>query len=218
MLNLSDLLFKFVPFNESKIKTSMRIMAFLLIIIVNAALYGQTIEERAHTAKNASYLSEKEQLVVYYHNIARIDGSYFIKKYLDPFMDTTDEYTRNADYSSLVRELRKVKDLPILQPAEDLTKMAKEHAKNSGRTGHVGHKGYNARSKKYCDAYSFYSENCDYGVDHPMEVVIDLLIDEGVPGKGHRENILNPKANTIGVGYAPHKEYIVNVVCEFGKK
>jgi len=207
-----------VNFNESKIKTSMRLIAFLLIIIVNPLLYGQTIEEKANTAEGADYMTKKEQLVVYYHNIARLDGAYFIKNYLEPFMDTTPEYKRNADYSSLIRALKKVKNLPVLEPAEDLTTMAKEHAKTSGKTGHVGHRGYNSRSKKYCSDYKYYSENCDYGVDHPLEVVIDLLIDEGVPGKGHRENILNPKVNTIGVGYAPHKTYVVNVVCEFGER
>ena len=163
-------------------------------------------------------MSMKEQMVVYYHNIARMDGVYFIKHYLEPFMDTTKDYKRNADYNSLVRALKKIKNLPVLEPAEDLTKMAKDHAKTSGKTGHVGHRGYNSRTKKYCGAYKFYSENCDYGVDDPLEVVIDLLIDEGVPGKGHRENILNPRVNTIGVGYAPHKTYNVNVVCEFGER
>ncbi|MCB0478248.1 MAG: CAP domain-containing protein [Crocinitomicaceae bacterium] len=196
----------------------MKIWAFLLIIIVNGGLLAQTIEEKANTAKNANYLTEKEQKVVFYHNIARLDGEYFIKNYLEPFMAKTTEYSKNADYSTLVRELKKIKDLPVLEPAQDLTTMAKEHARTSGKTGHVGHRGYNQRSDKYCKDYSHYSENCDYGVDDPLEVVIDLLIDEGVSSKGHRKNILDPKVNTIGVGYAPHKTYDVNVVCEFGKK
>ncbi|MEZ4938097.1 MAG: CAP domain-containing protein [Crocinitomicaceae bacterium] len=196
----------------------MKIWAFLLIIIVNASGFAQTIEEKANTAKNATFMSDKERKVVFYHNIARLDGVYFIENYLDPFMEKTTDYSKNADYNSLVRELKKVKNLPVLNPTEDLTNMAKEHAVTSGKTGHVGHRGYNIRSDKYCKDYSYYSENCDYGVDDPLEVVIDLLIDEGVPGKGHRENILNPDVNSIGVGYAPHKTYEVNVVCEFGKK
>ena len=196
----------------------MRLLSFFLIIIVKVSVLGQTIEERANTASNASYMSEKEKKVVFYHNIVRLDGNYFIQHYLEPFMDTTKEYSKNSDYNSLIRELKKVKNLPLLMPEEDLTNMAKDHAKTSGRTGHVGHKGYDARAKKYCKAYAYYSENCDYGIDDPMEVVIDLLIDEGVPGKGHRKNILNDQINSIGVGYAPHKTYIVNVVCEYGKK
>lgn len=205
-------------FNGSKIKTSMRISVFLLIIIVNSWGISQTVEEKANTAKDANYMSEKEQKVVFYHNIARLDGEYFIKTYLDPFMEKTTEYEKNADYYSLIRRLKKVKGLPLLMPAEDLTEMAKEHARSSGKTGHVGHRGYDSRAKKYCENYKTYSENCDYGVDDPLEVVIDLLIDEGVPGKGHRENILDPDMNTIGVGYAPHKTYVVNVVCEFGQR
>ncbi len=209
---------KSLNFNGSKIKTSMRLIAFLLIIIVNVSLNAQSIEERANTAKDATYMTKKEQQVVYYHNIARIDGAYFIEKYLDPFIEKSDDYSKNADYKSLIRTLKKVKNLPILEPVKDLTTMAKEHAKSSGRTGHVGHRGFNSRSKKYADSYKFNSENCDYGVDDPLEVVIDLLIDEGVPSKGHRENILNEKVNVIGVGYAPHKNYEVNVVCEFAER
>lgn len=218
MLIIKEKTNEFVSSNESKIKTSMRYLSFLLIIIVNTTLFSQSIEEKANTAKDVDYMTEKEKKVVMYHNIARLDGAYFIKNYLDPFMAQTDEYSKNSDYYSLIRKLKKIKNLPILQPAEDLTKMAKEHAKTSGKTGHVGHRGYNQRSDKYCKEYTYYSENCDYGVDDPLEVVIDLLIDEGVPSKGHRENILDPKMDAIGVGYAPHKKYDVNVVCEFGKR
>lgn len=196
----------------------MRLFTFFLIIIVNTSLFSQTIEEKANTAKDATYLSEKEQKLIMYHNIARLDGVYFIKKYLDPFVAKSSDYSRNSDYNSLIRILKKTKDLEVLKPAQDLTKMAKEHAVSSGKTGHVGHRGYNSRSAKYCKEYSYYSENCDYGVDDPLEVVIDLLIDEGVSSKGHRDNILNPEVNTIGVAYAPHSKYSVNVVCEFGMK
>ena len=54
-------------------------------------------------------------------------------------------------------------------------------------------------------------------VQDAVEIVITLLIDEGVKGEGHRINILNEEFNSVGVAIYPHKTYKTNCVIDFGK-
>jgi uncharacterized protein YkwD len=61
----------------------------------------------------------------------------------------------------------------------------------------------------------WYGENCSYGEDTPIGVVIQLLVDEGVRDLGHRKNILSYEFKRIGIGYAKHTRYGINCVQEF---
>ncbi|MCZ6692800.1 MAG: CAP domain-containing protein, partial [Bacteroidetes bacterium] len=58
-------------------------------------------------------------------------------------------------------------------------------------------------------------ENCAYGLYSPLDIVMGLLIDEGVSDLGHRKNILNPDYKVIGVAIRPHKSYGTNCVQDF---
>jgi uncharacterized protein YkwD len=66
--------------------------------------------------------------------------------------------------------------------------------------------------------YYHVGENCSYGYDQAIDIVISLLIDEGVPDMGHRKNTLNDQFNSVGVAIRPHKEYRVNCVIDFGHR
>jgi uncharacterized protein YkwD len=53
-----------------------------------------------------------------------------------------------------------------------------------------------------------YSENVDYGsFTTGRDVVIDLLIDDGVPDRGHRRNIFDPSARVVGVACGRHRRF-----------
>lgn len=45
----------------------------------------------------------------------------------------------------------------------------------------------------------------------PRTVILEWIIDNGVPDKGHRHSIFNCNFTTLGVGVAPHKEYRIVV-------
>ena len=69
------------------------------------------------------------------------------------------------------------------------------------------------------DTYYFaWGENCSYGFEEAISIVITLLIDEDIEGVGHRKNILNPGYNSVGVAIRPHKDYQFNCVMDFGQK
>ena len=40
-----------------------------------------------------------------------------------------------------------------------------------------------------------------------MEVILQQIVDDGVPNRGHRENLFNPDFRVIGVFSGPHKDF-----------
>ncbi len=168
----------------------------------------------ANTAMNAEYMSGEEKLVVLLNNLARIDGLLFSETFLNSYLegDETNKYIK-----SLYKDLKSVKNLPLLYPEKDLYEVALGHAEKSGKSGHVGHQGFDARFKPLMKKYNNVAENCAYGYEKAMDITIQLLIDEDVPSLGHRLNMLNPEYNSIGVSIQPHKEYQFNCVMNFGK-
>jgi uncharacterized protein YkwD len=51
------------------------------------------------------------------------------------------------------------------------------------------------------------AENIAYGENPARAVVIQLLVDDGVRDRGHRDNILDPKWTIEGVACGPHRDY-----------
>ena len=96
------------------------------------------------------------------------------------------------DYLSKVKP-RKV-DLKI-SPA--LCKAAQGHAKDSGKhaiTGHIGSNGstMNERIEKYVKEAEWIGENCNYSIfTNAKDVLLDLLIDDGVDDRSHRSTLFN---------------------------
>lgn len=170
---------------------------------------------KANTAGDAGYLTEEEKKVILFNNLARINGPLFTETFLAEWLKDKkpSRYTR-----SLIKDLKSVKDLPLLYPYEDLTRTAREHAEKSGRRGSTGHQDFDRRAKEAFKNYSLFAENCAYGFESAFANVVELLIDEGVSDLGHRKNMLNPQFNAIGVSIQPHKSFRFNLVMNFGKK
>ena len=59
------------------------------------------------------------------------------------------------------------------------------------------------------------AENIGYGPPTPSDVVRELIIDSGVPGRGHRRNTFHPAMAAAGVNCGPHREYTTMCVIDF---
>jgi len=171
--------------------------------------------EKANTATNTTFLGEKEKQIIFYTNLARLNGELFANTILDDYMKKkrSTRYTR-----SLYRDLKKIKGLPLLRPEKDLQEIAEEHATTSGKRGTTGHQRFNKRYGPLMGTYNEVAENCAYGLEDPLHILIQLLIDEEIPDVGHRKNLLNPNFNSIGVSIKHHKKYVYNCVMSFGKR
>ena len=47
-------------------------------------------------------------------------------------------------------------------------------------------------------------ENIDYGGKEPVEVILALATDDGVPSRGHRTNLFNPAFAKVGIFTGDH--------------
>ncbi|HON78177.1 MAG TPA: glutaredoxin domain-containing protein [Spirochaetota bacterium] len=166
------------------------------------------------TARNVDYLSQGEKDVVLLLNKARTNPSLFARTYLESRRNSSN-YAREC-----YQQMLSMSPIGALRPSRALSSAAKDHAMDmgqNGRTGHVGTDGSNmsTRIRRHGQWQRTISENCSYGHSDPLEIVLQLLIDHGVPSRGHRKNILNGSSNYVGVSIQPHNGYRFNCVQDF---
>jgi uncharacterized protein YkwD len=117
---------------------------------------------------------------------------------------------KNTYYRSLVATLDFMEPLDLLRPDPKCYQSARCHAYRSGITGYVGHeRGGNCRKNEY-----YNGECCDYGNSKALDIVMSLLVDDGVPSLGHRQICLG-EYSSIGVSIQPHKAWNYNTVLDF---
>jgi uncharacterized protein YkwD len=171
-----------------------------------------------NSARKASYnplCSKKSSEVVFICNLARVDGKRFVETILSPYMEFTEDTAYSEYMQSLIVQLNNQGKLPLLKHCLHLEMMAKSYAKRAGKNGIVGHDKIAERFSLFRILGKPYGENCSYGEETPIGVVIQLLVDEGIKNLGHRRNILSPDFKRIGVGFAKHSNYDINCVQEF---
>jgi uncharacterized protein YkwD len=108
----------------------------------------------------------------------------------------------------------------ILSPG--LSRSAADHVRDSGSRGLVGHNGpdgasFQARLERYGVWSGSSAENIAYGLKDPRDLVIALLVDYGVKGRGHRKNLLNPFWRYVGIACGSHTVYGTMCVIDFAQ-
>ena len=110
--------------------------------------------------------------------------------------------------------------LPPLKPSEALAQAAHAHASAQGRTYQVGHTSPGGQTLgQRLQAHGVWAglaaEDISYGYQDPREVVRQLIIDSGVPNRGHRDNIFGAHYQAAGVSCAPHRQWGSMCVIDF---
>jgi uncharacterized protein YkwD len=54
---------------------------------------------------------------------------------------------------------------------------------------------------------AYCGENLDFGTESPREHITSLIVDDGVPSRGHRENLFHREYVNVGIGIGPHPDY-----------
>ena len=175
--------------------------------------WNDSVYTKANTVSSIDYMSAEEKKVIHILNLMRLNPQLFLKtvvmKY--PSLSMYPSLETSPYFISLVSTLENQKPLPLLFPNQKCFTSADCHAITSGRKGYVGHE----RQLEECKTKQFFSgECCSYGYNNAIDIVLTLLIDKGVPGLGHRINLLS-NYKTCGVSIQPHKKYVYNAVIDF---
>lgn len=116
--------------------------------------------------------------------------------------------------------LEKVQPIPgVMGFSEGLHLAARDHVADQGPTGRTGHVGANGstfrqRIEARGQPGSLIGEVINYGDETPRMMVIQLVIDDGVPDRGHRRNIFDPDFKVAGAAIGLHKTYGTMVVVD----
>jgi uncharacterized protein YkwD len=100
--------------------------------------------------------------------------------------------------------LRAAPPLPAFAVAKGICSAAADHAKDLAGKGITGHRGSdgsmpNGRVDRYGDWDAAIGETVVYEVSTARLVIISLIIDDGVPNRGHRRNIFDPNYHVTGI-------------------
>lgn len=197
---------------------------YILTFLSSSVLFAQKITpfdtwnsndlRMANSAKELKELSFQEKKVIFYINLARINGSLFVDTYLKDYMDDV-KIPKNKYYKSLVKTLKEQPRLPILEPHDELFRESVNHAKEMGRLGKKGHRSgefesFAERINSMKTNFKKVKESNQYGFPDALSIVVDLLIDDEQESLRHRKMLLDPELIFVGVGIRAHKKYMIN--------
>ena len=179
------------------------------------------------TAADAEYLSSIEKDIVLEMNKVRTNPRKFTELYIQPRL----KYYNGRNFSvpgqitivtregaaavnSCITALNRAASVGILSPEKGLSLAAKDHVNDQAKTGQTGHNGSNkstpeTRMKNFGSFAAPWTlgENIAYGPSTGRDIIVELLIDDGVPNRGHRANIMNKDFTQTGVGFGTHAQY-----------
>lgn len=107
--------------------------------------------------------------------------------------------------------------LPPLRAHPGLTAAADAHARTQARRGGEGHgrEALGQRLQRHGVWAGLSAEAISYGYDDPRDVVAQLVIDSGVPGRGHRKDIFRRSYQAAGVACSAHRTYGAMCVIDY---
>ncbi|OQR97635.1 scp-like extracellular [Achlya hypogyna] len=114
--------------------------------------------------------------------------------------------------------------MPPLMLDDNLSKAAQDHATDLGENGTVSHTGQGTlltprdrrepredgssmvqRLDRYGEWKGSVGELLAFGLTKPRNIVLQLLVDDGVPSRDDRLSLLDAKFTTLGIGTCAHK-------------
>lgn len=119
-----------------------------------------------------------------------------------------------------VRFLEKARPLPPLTHSDGLSASALCHVLDLGPAGARGHTGRDGstpwkRMARFGQRSGYAAENISYGESDARGIVVSLIIDEGVRGRGHRLNIFGRNLFRVGIACGSHAGYGTMCVMDF---
>lgn len=111
-----------------------------------------------------------------------------------------------------------IKFLENQQPLEPLRwnelvyNACQDHLQDIGPKGLTQHESSDGttnvkeRLDKYGNVVGWCGENLSFGCEEAKDILIQLIIDDGVQSRGHRANIFNPEFRVMACSTGPHRD------------
>ena len=212
----------FIISNSKKFITMKTLLGFLSFILATCCVNNISAQEQITHSQGYATVDTKrtamtsmEKDMVKEINLVRTDPKGYVK-HVKTYMSTVMFPQEKATAEELIAELEQMQPLPALKEADCLFMAARDHATNQAPTGDLNHvdtnqKGPSDRVWAVCSSIfaEHYKENGwnvsagnenlegsagdgDYKPNSARNANINLLIDHGIQGRGHRKNILSP--------------------------
>jgi uncharacterized protein YkwD len=119
-----------------------------------------------------------------------------------------------------IRFLMRQQQVAPLQYSSGLAEAAADLVEDQCTSGDTGHSGrvsgsMDRRIERHGKWQGSIGENISYGYDDARLVVIQLIVDDAVRGRGHRKNMFNPAFRRAGVACGSHAEYGAMCVIDY---
>lgn len=162
-----------------------------------------------------NFMTNDEKMILYYLNKLRYNPALFGNLYLKHRIGKGQADEECYNY------LQSLSQLPILKPNYDLYLAAKAHSQDMAEynlTGHISSSGKTLKDRLLGIRLDInkIGENCSYGINDPLAIVLELLVDE-TDSKGHRKNLLDSGFDIVGICLDKHPYWNVSCVQDFSK-
>ncbi|HSR10174.1 MAG TPA: CAP domain-containing protein [Thermodesulfobacteriota bacterium] len=210
----------------------MQRLYYAWVVLLLACAAGLVSEKGLVAEEGAPFLSAAEQQIVQELNRARQEPRSYaeylkdslryyegkdLKRPGEPIIQTQEG---RAAVEEAIRYLEKANPVGPLTVSKGMSQAAKDLVQAEGKKGAAGHvspdkSGPAERVNRYGRWEKTMGENLAYGPTKPREVVASLIVDDGVPDRGHRKNIFNPAYHVVGVACGPHSTFRNMCVMDF---
>ncbi len=192
-------------------------ICILLVLAAPAAALDQGLAGQVLTELNLARSAPRSYAGFLRSFRRQYHGSY----YLLPGSDVrilTNEGTKAVDEA--IRFLSRQRPRLPLRWSGRLAAAADELAQEQGRSGDTGHTGRQShgmqeRIERHGRWERQIAEDIGYGPSDARNMVMQLIIDDGVPNRGHRTNIFSAAFDTAGVACGPHPRFGSMCVIDF---
>lgn len=165
-------------------------------------------------------MKEDEINLLIYINKVRTNPKLFAQQYLNNANIQNNLYATEAE-KELFNILCNMDPINKLKTSSELYRISLNHARDLGENklaGHESSSGANMEQRLMANGINtkIFAENCIFGYNDPLEIILKLLIDEDNDNRNQRKIILNKDFNMVGISIEPHTgEYCWSCIQDF---